>query len=119
MRLHPLPLPSLEAFVPEDIWAAEPKLRRRWTSGRLRTNHPHVNDVVAEEDVEPASKNSGGMGRALWQVLLGVIAAVLGANGIWFVQWGLGWWDSVGWSRFGMRYTQKGIDRVAARSCPA
>ncbi|MGB2230283.1 MAG: hypothetical protein ACPH1A_03460 [Flavobacteriales bacterium] len=33
------------------------------------------------------------MGRALWRVLLGLIAAALGAFGIRFVQMGLGWWD--------------------------
>ena len=103
----PAPMPSLEASVSLDFGASETDLQKlEW---RLSSHEsPHVNDVVSEEEVAPASKNSGGMGRALWRVLLGVVAAVLGANGIWFVQWGLGWWDSVGWSRFGMSYTPEG-----------
>ena len=107
VAVAPAPLPSLEAFVSEDIGAAEPKLRKLDFRSASHES-PHVNDVVSEEGVEPASKNSGGMVRALWRVFLGVVAAVLVANGIWFVQWGLGWWDSVGWSRFGMSYTPEG-----------
>lgn len=88
----PAPLPSLEASVPLDFGASEPDLQKlEW---RLSSHEsPHVNDVVTEEEVAPASKNSGGMGRALWRVLLGLIAAALGAFGIRFVQMGLGWWD--------------------------
>ena len=103
----PVPLPSLGASVSMDFRASEPDFQKlEWSLSSQES--PHVNDVVSEEEVEPASKNSGGMGRTLWRVLLGVVAAVLGANGIWFVQWGLGWWDSVGWSRFGMSYTPEG-----------
>ena len=94
VAVAPMPLPSLEAFVPEDIGAAEPKLRKLDFRSASHES-PHVNDVVAEEEVEPASKNSGGMGRALWRVLLGVIAAGLGAYGIRVVQMGLGWWDGM------------------------
>ena len=88
----PAPLPSLEAFVPEDIGAAEPKLQMldfRSTS----CESSHVNQVVSQEDVEITPQNSGGIGRGVWRVLLGVIAAALGAFGIRFVQMGLGWWD--------------------------
>ena len=52
-----------------------------------------MNHVVLEEDVETTPQNSGGLGRGVWRVLLGVIAAALGAFGIRFVQMGLGWWD--------------------------
>ena len=88
----PAPLPSLEASVSLDFGASEPDLQKlEW---RLSSHEsPHVNDVVSEEEVAPASKNSGGMGRALWRVLLGLIAAALGAFGIRFVQMGLGWWN--------------------------
>jgi len=103
----PALLPSLEASGSLDFGALEPDLQK--LDWRLSSHEsPHVNDAVSEEEVEPVPKNYGGMGRALWRVLLGVVAAVLGANGIWFVQWGLGWWDSVGWSRFGMSYTPEG-----------
>jgi hypothetical protein len=107
VAVAPAPMPSLEASVSLDFGASEPDLQKlEW---RLSSHEsPHVNDVVSEEGFAPASKNSGGMGRALWRVLLGVVATVLGANGIWFVQWGLGWWDSVGWSRFGMSYAPEG-----------
>ena len=88
----PAPLPSLEAFVPEDIGAAEPKLQK--LDFRSSSNESsHVNQVVSEEDVETTPQNSGGLGRGVWRVLLGVIAAALGAFGIRFVQMGLGWWD--------------------------
>ena len=53
----------------------------------------HVTQVVSQEDVEITPQNSGGLGRVVWRVLLGVIAAALGAFGIRFVQMGLGWWD--------------------------
>ena len=107
VAVAPAPLPSLEASVSLDFGASEPDLQKlEWRQSWYES--PHVDDVVSDEEVEPASKNSGGMGRALWRVLLGVVAAVLGANGIWFVQWGLGWWDSVGWSRFGMSYSPEG-----------
>ena len=103
----PAPLPSLEAFVPEDIGASEPKLqtldfRSSWCESS------HVNHVVSEEEVETAPENSGGLGRVAWRVLLGVVAAVFGVNGIRVVQMGLGWWDSVGWSWFGMSYSPEG-----------
>ena len=101
------PLPSLEAFVPEDIGASEPKLqtldfRSSWCESS------HVNQVVSEEQVETAPVNSRGLGRVAWRVLLGVVAAVFGVNGIRVVQMGLGWWDSVGWSWFGMSYSPEG-----------
>lgn len=107
VAVAPAPLPSLEASLSLDFGASEPELQKlEW---RLSSHESaHVNDAVSEEEVEPATNNSGGLGRVLWRVLLGLVAAVLGANGIWFVQWGLGWWDSVGWSRFGMSYTPEG-----------
>ena len=90
----PAPLTSLEAFVPEDIGAAEPKLqtldfRSSWCESS------RVNHVVSEEDVETTPQNPGGLGRVVWRVLLGVIAAGLGAYGIRVVQMGLGWWDGM------------------------
>lgn len=88
----PAPLASLEAFVPEDIGAAEPKLQTLDFRSSWRESS-RVNHVVLEEDVETTPQNSGGLGRGVWRVLLGVIAAALGAFGIRFVQMGLGWWD--------------------------
>ena len=88
----PAPRPSLEAFVPEDIGAAEPKLQMLdFMSTSCESSH--VNQAVSEEDVKITPQNSGGLGRVVWRVLLGVIAAALGAFGIRFVQMGLGWWD--------------------------
>jgi hypothetical protein len=88
----PAPLTYLEAFVPEDIGAAAPKLQKLvFRSSSCESSH--VNHVVSEEDVETTPQNPGGLGRVVWRVLLGVIAAALGAFGIRFVQMGLGWWD--------------------------
>ena len=103
----PAPLPSLEAFVPEDIGAAEPKLqtldsRSSWCESS------RVNHAVSEKDVETTPQNPGGLGRVALRVLLGVVAAVFGANGISFVKWGLGWWDSVCCPFFGMNYSPEG-----------
>ena len=90
----PAPMPSLEASVSLDFGASEPDLQK--LDWRLSSHEsPHVNDAVSEEELEPAPKNFGGMGRALWRVLLGVIAAGLGAYGIRVVQMGLGWWDGM------------------------
>jgi len=91
----PAPLPSLEAAVPEDIGSAEPKLqtldfRSSWCESS------RVNHVVSEEEVETTPQNPGGLGRVIWRVLLGVIAAGLGIYGIRVVQMGLGWWDGMG-----------------------
>ena len=97
VEVVPAPLPSLEAFVPEDIGAAEPKLQTLdFRSSSCES--PHLNHVVSEEDVETTPQNPGGLGRVVWRVLLGVIAAGLGAYGIRVVQMGLGWWDSVYWT---------------------
>ena len=91
----PAPLPSLEAFVPEDIGAAEPKLQKL-DSKSSWCESSRVNHVVSEEDVETTPQNPGGLGRVVWRVLLGVIAAGLGIYGIRVVQMGLGWWDGMG-----------------------
>ena len=95
VAVAPAPLPSLEASVSLDFGASEPDLQKlEWR----QSSHdpPHVNEVLSEEEVEPVPKNSGGMGRVVWRMLLGVIAAGLGAYGIRVVQMGLGWWDGMG-----------------------
>ena len=92
VAIVPAPLPSLEAFVPEDLGAAAPKLQKLDVRS-FSCGSSHVNQVVSEEEVESTPQNSGGLGRVVWRVLLGVIAAALGAFGIRFVQMGLGWWD--------------------------
>ena len=90
----PAPLTSLKAFVPEDMGAAEPNLQMLgFMSSSFKS--PHVNQDVSGEEVETTPQNPGGLGRVVWRVLLGVVAAALGAYGIRLVQMGLGWWDLV------------------------
>ena len=100
-QVPPTPLPSLVAYVPGDMGAAELNLQMLDFSSSS-CESPHVNHVVPEEGVEYAPKNSGGKGRVVWRMLLGVVAAALAAYGILFVQWGLAWWDGI--RHFGTTY---------------